>query len=94
MNLFTILPSELVYEIITYIPFCEISKKTLNKIQYQIKLYNKIKKFMLIQDYNIYHDILKKYNGESEYTFENDEIYLNVEYNVKTDELINYIFIG
>jgi len=94
MNLFTKLPSAIVYEILTYIPFCKVSQKILEKNQYQMKLYNKIKKFLLIQDYNIYHDIFRKYNGELEYVFENDEIYLYVEYNVKTDELINYIFIG
>lgn len=94
MNLFEKLPSAIVYDIITYIPFCEMNQKSLVKNNYRMKLYNKIRKFILLQDYNIYHDIFRKYNGESEYIFENNEIYLYVKYNVKTDKLIDYIFIG
>ena len=46
----------------------------------KMHLMSQIKKYILINDSELRKDIFSNYNGESEYIFENQEIFLSVRF--------------
>ena len=70
------IPVELLYNIISYVPFCSITPKMLRLQRQRIDLYKFIKRNLLILDPNIKKDIFQNYNGEIIYTYENENTFL------------------
>lgn len=70
------IPVEILYDIISYVPFGGITPKMLKLQRQRIDLYKFIKRNLLILDPNIKKDIFKNYNGESIYTYENENTFL------------------
>ena len=70
------LPVEILYQIISYVPFNGITPNILKLQKQRIHLYKFIRKNLLIIDPQIKRDIFANYNGETIYTYENEHTFL------------------
>ena len=65
------IPTELLYfHIIPYVPFANMTNDILKLQQKKLKLYKYVKKYLLLEDDAILYDILKNYQGESNYYYQ------------------------
>lgn len=87
MSLYKILPSEIIYHFIfPYIPCYRLSRSILKLQKKRLKLISYLQSLLMIDDIsNIKKDILKNYQGELDYCYEDENTYLYCNLREKND---------
>lgn len=73
LNKIDVIPLEIMYEIISYVPFVELTNNILQLQRKRMRIYKCIKRYLYIDDKSLRKDIFQNYNGDDQYVFENDE---------------------
>ncbi len=80
--------------IIPFVPWMQLTSKTLVQQRHRLRLYNIIKKLFLIESIRIKKDIMENYQGGSEYFYDDDNFSLYIRYSFHTNRVLDFLSIS
>ncbi len=90
--LFYNISTELIYHnILPYVPHIQLTKSLLELQRNKLRLYASIRKELLLEDDTVLLDIVKNYQGESNYYYEDKNMFLFLKINTSHYKINHFV---